>query len=60
MWGEKGRGMERDVGFVLGVVVVADDWGFVFCVARGSEEPGIMRGMVIDGLKPLQQRCNWW
>lgn len=45
--------MERDVGVMLGVVVVADDWEFVFWVARGSEEPGIMRGISIDGSKPL-------
>lgn len=45
VWGEKGRGMERDLGALVGVVVVADDWEVVFCVSRGSEEPGIMRGM---------------
>ena len=40
--------MERDVGLLLGVVVVAEDWEFVFCVTWGSEDPGIMRGMLID------------
>ena len=54
------------MGLMLGVTVVADDWEFVFCVARGSEEPGIMRGMLIGGLKSLnvsgtlQQRSDWW
>ena len=44
--------MEREVGLVLGVVVVADDWELVFCIARDSEDPGIMRGILVDALKP--------
>lgn len=42
--------MERDVGCMVDVVVVAGDWEFGFCVARGSEDLGIMRGMLNDGL----------
>ncbi len=53
VWGEKGSGMERDVGCMVGVVVVTGGWEFIFCVARGSEDMGIMRGMLIDGLEPL-------
>lgn len=44
--------MERAVGLVLGVVVVAEGWELVFGVAWGSEDPGVMRGMLIDALKP--------
>lgn len=64
VWGVRGRGTERDLGVMLGVVVVADDWECVFCVAWGSEEPGIIRGMLIDGLEiltvygSLQQLCE--
>ena len=50
MWGEKGSGIERDVGCMVGVIVVAGGWEFGFCVAKGSEDLGIMRGMLIDGL----------
>ena len=53
VWGEKGSGMERDVGCVVGVVVVAGGWEFVFCVARGSEDMGIMRGMLTNCLEYL-------
>ncbi len=58
--------MERDVGFVVGVVVVAGDWELGFCVARGSEDLGVMRGILTDGFEPLnvcctlQQRCDSW
>ena len=47
--------MERDVGCMVGVVVVAGNWEFGFCVARGSEDLGIMRGMLNDGVQP--RRC---
>ena len=50
--------MERDVGCMVGVVVVARDWEFEFCVAKGSEDLGIMRGMIIDGLEPLNVYCT--
>ena len=55
VWGERGSGMERDVGCMVGVVVVAGDREFGFCVARGSENLGIMRGMLNDGVQP--RRC---
>ena len=48
VWGEKGSGMERDVGCMVGVAVVAGDSESGFCVATGSEDLGIMRGMLID------------
>ena len=50
-----GSGMERDVGCMVGVVVVAGDREFGFCVARGSEDLGIMRGMSNNGVQP--RRC---
>ena len=53
MWGEKGSGIERDVGCMVGVVVVAGDSEFGFCVATDSEDLGIMRGMLIDDFEPF-------
>ena len=55
VWGERGSGMERDVGCMVGVVMVAGDREFGFCVARGSEDLGIMRGISNDGVQP--RRC---
>ena len=66
VWGEKGSGMESEVGCMVGVVVVAGDWESGFCVPKGSEDLGIMRGMLIVGLNPLnayctlQQCCDRW
>ena len=38
--------MERNVGCMVVAVVVAGDWEFESCEARGSEVLGIMRGML--------------
>ena len=53
VWGEKGSGMERDVGCMVGVAVVAGDSESGFCKATGSEDLGIMRGMLIDDSEPF-------
>ena len=50
--------MERDVGCMVVSVVVAGDWEFGSCVARGSEVLGITRGMLEDSLQPLNNRCT--
>ena len=46
------------MGCMVVAVVVAGDWEFGICVARGSEALGIMRGMLKDGLQPLNICCT--
>ena len=68
VWGEKWRGMEREVGCMVVVVVVvgAGDWELGFCMATGSKDLGLRRGMLTVGLEllniccTLQQCCGRW